>query len=139
MLHPRIVLVAAHYLGDLGGHIPRGCVQNVRDDQPHFPFLLRKQLPLPNPSKSPSTDPVISAMVLREKYQTKTSTSVSPYSSECSLSSAGCGSGNFSFHLVFFPAAPLVHGERLRVVAAVAWIAAIERGVVNLFPYPSLP
>jgi len=69
MLHPRLVLVAAHYLGDLGGHTLRGCVQDVRDDQPHLPFLLRKQLPLPNPSKSPSTDSVISAMVLPEKYQ----------------------------------------------------------------------
>src|ERR1700687_396399 len=95
----------------------------VRDDQPHLPLLLRKQLPLPNPSKSPSTDSVICAMVLPEKYQTKTSTSVSPDSSECPLSSAGCGSGNFPFHLVFFPAASLLYGERLRVVAAVAWIA----------------
>src|SRR5438445_2620137 len=60
MLLPRLVLVAAHYLG---GRILRGCVQDVH---PHLPRLLRKQLPLPNPSKSPSTDSVISAMVLPE-------------------------------------------------------------------------
>jgi len=63
MLLPRLVLVAAHYLG---GRILRGCVQDVH---PHLPRLLRKQLPLPNPSKSPSTDSVISAMVLPENIK----------------------------------------------------------------------
>jgi len=74
-----------------------------------------------------------------ETIQTKTSTSLSPDSSECPLSSAGSGSSNFPFHLVFFPAASLPYGGGFRVVAVVAWIAAIESGVVNLFPYPSLP
>ena len=69
MLHPRLVLVAAHYLADLGGRILSGCVQDVRDDQPHLPFLLRKQLPLPNPSKNPSADSVIYATVLPENIK----------------------------------------------------------------------
>ena len=66
MLLPRLVLVAAHYLC---GRILRGCVQDVRDDQPYLPRLLRTQLPLPNPSKSRSTDSVISAMVLPENIK----------------------------------------------------------------------
>jgi len=72
-------------------------------------------------------------------YQMKTRTSLSRDSSECPLSGEGRGSGNFLFHLVFFPAAFFLSGEEFRVVTVVAWLTAIERGVVNLLPYPSLP
>jgi hypothetical protein len=53
------------------------------------------------------------------------------------LSGVGVGSANFRFHLVFLPAACFLPGERFSVVAVVAWIAAIERRIVNLLPYPS--
>jgi len=53
------------------------------------------------------------------------------------LSGIGGGSANFGFHLVFFPAAYFLPGERFSVVAVVAWITAIERWNLNLFPYPS--
>lgn len=53
------------------------------------------------------------------------------------LSGAGVGSAKFHFHLMFFPAACFLSGEGFSVVAVVAWIAAIERRFVNLFPYPS--
>ena len=53
------------------------------------------------------------------------------------LSGAGVGSPNF--HLVFLPAACVLSGEGFSVVAVVAWVAAIERRVINLLPYPSLP
>jgi hypothetical protein len=43
---------------------------------------------------------------------------------------------NYRFHLVFFPAACFLSGRGFGVVAAVAWIAAIERGVVNFLPHP---
>jgi len=55
------------------------------------------------------------------------------------LSGAGGGSGNFPFHFVFFPTASFLSGEGFSVVAVVTGITAIERGVVNLLPYPSLP
>jgi hypothetical protein len=55
------------------------------------------------------------------------------------LSGAGSGSGNFAFHLVFFPAAYFLSSENFRVVTVIAWITAIERRVVNLLPHPSLP
>jgi hypothetical protein len=58
---------------------------------------------------------------------------------EFPLSSGGGGPDNFLFHLVFFPAASFLSGEGFSVVAVVACITAIERGVVNLLPYPSLP
>jgi hypothetical protein len=41
--------------------------------------------------------------------------------------------------LVFLPAACVLSGEGFSVVAVVAWVAAIERRVINLLPYPSLP
>ena len=55
------------------------------------------------------------------------------------LSGVGGGSDNFPFHFVFFPTASFLSGEGFSVIAMVAWIAAIERGVINLLPYPSLP
>jgi hypothetical protein len=48
------------------------------------------------------------------------------------------GSSNFPFHLVFFPAASFISDEGFGVVVVVGWISAIEKGVVNLLPYPSL-
>ena len=56
-----------------------------------------------------------------------------------SLGGVGGGSDNFPFHFVFFPTAPFVSFERFSVIAVVAWITTVERRVVNLFPYPSLP
>ncbi len=40
------------------------------------------------------------------------------------------------FHLMFFPAACFLSGKEVSVVAVVACITAIERGVLNLLPYP---
>jgi hypothetical protein len=54
------------------------------------------------------------------------------------LSGVG-GSDHFPFHLVFLPTASLLCGEGFSVVVVVAWIMAIECGLVNLLPYPSLP
>ena len=48
------------------------------------------------------------------------------------------GSGNFPFRLFSFPAASLLSEEGFGVVVVVGWISAIEKGVVNLLPYPSL-
>jgi hypothetical protein len=64
---------------------------------------------------------------------------VYPTDAHASLSGVGGGSGTFQFHLVFFPTASFLSGEGFSVVAVVAWIAAIERGIVNLLPHPSLP
>jgi hypothetical protein len=58
---------------------------------------------------------------------------------ECPLSGPRSGPRNFLFHLMFFPAAFFLLGEEFSVVAVIAWIAAIEGGVVNLLPYPSFP
>jgi hypothetical protein len=55
------------------------------------------------------------------------------------LSSVGLGSSDFSLHFVFFPAALFVSGEGFSVVAAVTWIMATMRGIVNLLAHPSLP
>jgi len=55
------------------------------------------------------------------------------------LSGAGGGSDNFPFHFVFFPTASFLSGEGFSVVAVITWITAIERGVINLLPNPSLP
>src|SRR5689334_13634206 len=55
------------------------------------------------------------------------------------LSGVGPGSPNFHFDLAFFPAACLLSVEGFSVVAAVAWVEAIERRVINLLPCPSLP
>src|SRR5882762_7726206 len=55
------------------------------------------------------------------------------------LSGVGVGSPNFHFHLVSLPAACFLSGEWFSVVAVVAWVAAIERRVINLLSYPSLP
>src|SRR5258708_40235285 len=52
---------------------------------------------------------------------------------------SGVGVGSLNFHLVFLPAACFLSGEGFSVVAVVAWVAAIERRVINLLPYPSLP
>lgn len=51
----------------------------------------------------------------------------------------GYGTGNFLFHLMFFPAASFLPGEGFSVVTLVAWITSIERGIINLLSYPSLP
>jgi hypothetical protein len=51
----------------------------------------------------------------------------------------GCSPGNFLFHLMFFPAASFLPSEGFSVVTVVAWFTSIERGVVNLLSYPSLP
>src|SRR5271170_3400714 len=51
----------------------------------------------------------------------------------------GCGTGNFLFHLTFFPAASFPPGEGFSVVTAVAWFISIARRVKNLLSYPSLP
>ena len=51
----------------------------------------------------------------------------------------GPGSPNFHFDLVFFPAACFLSVEGFSVVAAVAWVEAIGRRVINLLPDPSLP
>ena len=55
------------------------------------------------------------------------------------LSGVGVGSDNFPFHFVFFPTASFLSGEGFGMVVMVTWIAALERGVVNLLAYPSLP
>jgi hypothetical protein len=55
------------------------------------------------------------------------------------LSGVGVGTANFHFHLVFLPAACFLSGEEFSVVAVVVWVVAIERRVINLLPYPSLP
>jgi hypothetical protein len=54
------------------------------------------------------------------------------------LSGVGGGSDNFPFHFVFFPTAYFLSFEGFSVEAVVTWITAIERGVINLLPYPSL-
>ena len=54
------------------------------------------------------------------------------------LSGVGGDSHLFPFHFVFFPTACFLSGEGFSVEAVVAWIAAIERGVVNLLPHPHL-
>jgi hypothetical protein len=59
--------------------------------------------------------------------------------SESSLNGAGGGSDNFPVHFVFFPTASFLSFEGFSVIAVVACITAIERRVVNLLPYPSLP
>ena len=48
------------------------------------------------------------------------------------------GSANFRFLSVFFPAACFLSGEGFSVIAAVAWIPAVEPGLANLLPHPSL-
>src|SRR5439155_23931915 len=55
-----------------------------------------------------------------------------------SLSGVGSGSDNFPFHFVFFPAASFLSFGGCSVVVVVTWVTAIDRGVVNLLPYPSL-
>jgi hypothetical protein len=40
--------------------------------------------------------------------------------------------------LVFFPTTYFLSVEEVGVIAVIAWIAAIERGFVNLLPHPSL-
>jgi hypothetical protein len=59
----------------------------------------------------------------------------------CGVSSKARGSGprNFLFHLMFLPAASFLPGEGFSMVALVARITSIERGVINLLSYPSLP
>jgi len=49
------------------------------------------------------------------------------------------GPGNFLLHLVFLPATFFLSGEGFGVVADVVGSTTIERAVVNLLPYPSLP
>ena len=55
-----------------------------------------------------------------------------------SLSRAGVHPGNLLFYLVFLPAAHFLSGKDLSVIAAIAWVAAVERRFVNLLSYPSL-
>jgi hypothetical protein len=55
------------------------------------------------------------------------------------LSGVGGGSDNFPFHFVLFPTASFLSFEGFSVEAVVTWITAIERGVINLLPYPSVP
>ena len=55
------------------------------------------------------------------------------------LRSVGRDSSCFPFHFVFFPAAFNLRGEGFSVVAAVTWIVAIMRNIVNLLAHPSLP
>jgi hypothetical protein len=52
---------------------------------------------------------------------------------------SGVGVGSPNFHLVFLPAAFFLSSEEFSVVAVVAWVAAIQRSVINLLSYPSLP
>jgi hypothetical protein len=62
-------------------------------------------------------------------------------SSNCSeqpLCGVGCGPANLLFRLMF-PCSFLPSGEAFSVLAVGGWITAVERGVVDLFPYPSLP
>jgi hypothetical protein len=49
---------------------------------------------------------------------------------ESPLSGARSAPQNFLFHLMFFPAASFLFGEGFSMVAVIAWIAAIESGVV---------
>lgn len=49
-----------------------------------------------------------------------------------------CGSSDFSFHLVFFPAAFFLSAEAFGVEVLVGRILAIGPRVVNLLSYPSL-
>jgi len=72
------------------------------------------------------------------KMSNEDKTSSAPDSSDCPLSSVGGGSSNFPFHLVFFPAAYFLSSKAFGVIAMVTWITPIERGLVNLLPYPSL-
>jgi len=51
---------------------------------------------------------------------------------------SGVGVDSPNFHLVFLPAACFLSREGFSVVVVVAWVAAIERRVINLLPYPSL-
>ena len=55
------------------------------------------------------------------------------------LGGVGGGLDNFPLHFVFFPTASLLSFEWFSVIAVVSWITAVERRVVNLLPYPSLP
>jgi ABC-type uncharacterized transport system permease subunit len=57
---------------------------------------------------------------------------------EIPLSAICRGSGDFLFHLMFFPATFFLSGEGFSVVAVVVCITAIDRGVVNLLSDPSL-
>jgi hypothetical protein len=59
--------------------------------------------------------------------------------SECPLGGVGGRPDNFPFHFVFFPTASFLSLEGFSVIAVVTWIMAVERRVVNLLPYPSLP
>jgi hypothetical protein len=71
-------------------------------------------------------------MELSKKFKTFTVLNVP-------LSGVGGGSDNFPFHFVFFPTTSFLSFEGFSVIAVVIWVTGVERGVVNLLSYPSLP
>lgn len=78
--------------------------------------------------------------VLRDSIELATRTSsLGSKGERNALSGVGLGSINFHLHLVLFPAACFLSGEGFSVVAEVAGLTTMERGIVNLLPYPPLP